>query len=321
MQTRRTAARLALVVGFAVSALACDQYAMLKAKREFKNANGLYQAQEYGRAAAAYEETIRDEAALDVDPALKVAYFYLANSYDNLYRPGRQGEPENDALLERAVENYQLAAERAVDPNIKRLALQYLVAAYGPDKLNDPGQAEPIVRRMIELDPEDSTNYFALANLYENAGQYDAAEEILLQAKDIRPDDPAVYLQLAGYYDRQDDFPRTIEALMQRAEKEPSNPEAFYMLSTYYWEKAFRDFRLSDDEKRDYVMKGLEATDQALELKSDYMEAMVYKNILLRLQANLETDPDVQKALIAEADKLRDDAAELQQQRTAGVGD
>ena len=43
---------------------------------------------------------------------MTVAYFYLANSYDNLYKPSRRGEAENDLYLERAVENYKLAAER-----------------------------------------------------------------------------------------------------------------------------------------------------------------------------------------------------------------
>ena len=66
------------------------------------------------------------------------AYFFLANSADNMYRPARRGEAENDALLTVAVQNYQKAAETSVDPKIKKLALDYLVASYNnPDKLND----------------------------------------------------------------------------------------------------------------------------------------------------------------------------------------
>ena len=45
----------------------------------------LYQQQEYKKAAALYEEAIAN------DPELSVAYFYLANSYDNLYKPSPQG--------------------------------------------------------------------------------------------------------------------------------------------------------------------------------------------------------------------------------------
>ena len=319
MNTRRNVARLVMVVGLGVSLAGCDQYAMLKARKTFREANGLYQIQEYARAAQAYEETVEDSGALEVAPELKVAYFYLANSYDNLYRPARRGETENDALLDKAVQNYALASEQIEEPQLKRLSMEYLVAAYGPDKKNDPGQAEPIVRRMIELEPEEPTNYFALAKLYEDSGQYEAAEEILLNARGVQPDDPAVYLQLAGYYNRLGDFEQTIEALGERARIEPDNPEAYYTIATYYWEKAFRDFNLTDEEKAVHVMGGLEAVDQALNLKDDYMEAMVYKNILLRMQANATTDQEEQAALIAEADELRDQAEELRLERAAGV--
>ena len=49
------------------------------------------------------------------------------------------------------------------------------------------------------------------------------------------------------------------------------------------------------------------------------MEALVYKNLLLRSQALLEPDPAAQKALIAEADQLRDRAIEIRNQREAAA--
>lgn len=197
--------------------------------------------------------------------------------------------------------------------------MQYLVASFGPDKLNDPGQAQPILASMIELAPEETTNYFALSKLYEDSGMYDRAEETLASARDIRPNDAAVYLQLAAYYNRQGEFENTMVALDERARLEPNNPEAYYTISTYYWEKAFRDFNLTDEEKAQYVLDGLLAIDQALDLKDDYMEAMVYKNILLRMQANATTNQEEQDALIAEADELRDRADEIRKERAAGA--
>ena len=172
-----------------------------------------------------------------------------------------------------------------------KLSLEYLVAAYGPDKLNDPAKAEPVVQKMIQMEPGEPTNYFQLAKIYEDAGAYDEAEKVFQQAKEARPADPAVYMQLAGYYNRQGQFDKTIEALEERAAKEPNNPEAFYTISTYYWDKAYRDFKLKESEKLDFVQKGIQAVDHALQIKPDYMEALVYKNLLLRLQANLEKDP------------------------------
>ena len=125
---------------------------------------------------------------------------------------------------------------------------------------------------------------------------------------------------MAAFYNRNELFDETIEALRERAALEPENPEAFYTISTYYWEKAFRDFTLSDEQEEEYVMLGLEEVEKALDLNPDYIEALTYKNILMRMQANLTEDLDERAALISEADELRDRAEELQQARTAGVG-
>jgi len=306
-------ASLAIVLAFAAGLVGCSQYGKLKAKQAFKDANVVYAQQDYKKAAALYEEAIVQ------DPELSVAYFYLANSYDNLFKPSRKGEPENDAYLTKAIEYYTKASEKEQDPTLRKRSFEFLVAAYGPDKMNDPSQQEPIVNRMIQLDPQDATNYFALAKIREDAGDYEKAEEVLLQAKQARPNDPQVYLQLAGFYNRQEEFEKTIDALNQRAAIEPNNPEAFYTISTYYWDKAYRDFRLKEPEKKEFVLKGIEQVDKALALKADYMEALTYKNLLLRLQANLEKDTAKQSALLKEADKLRDQALDLQKKQAAGI--
>ena len=39
----------------------------------------------------------------------------MIRAYNNLYKPTRAGEAENDAYIQKAIENYQKAAER--DPN------------------------------------------------------------------------------------------------------------------------------------------------------------------------------------------------------------
>ena len=62
------------------------------------------------------------------------------------------------------------------------------------------------------------------------------------------------------------------------------------LVATYYWEKAYKDHRLLPAEQLQYVMSGIAATDRALALNPDYVEALTYKNLLLRMRANLETD-------------------------------
>jgi tetratricopeptide (TPR) repeat protein len=310
------------VVAFALlAAVGCSKMGQLKGMKNFKEANAAYQQQDYKRAADLYELTV------EADPNISSAYFYLGNSYDNLYKPSKKGDKANDELLEKAVKNYQTAAEKLAtaptkaEKDLGKLSLKYLVASYGADKLNDPARAEPVVQRMIQLEPAEPENYFALAKIYEDAGAYENAEDILLKAKEARPTDPAVYMTLAGYYNRQGEFDKTIKQLEERASRDPKNPEAHYTIATFYWDEAFRDARLKESEKREYVDKGVAEVDKALEIKPDYIEALVYKGLLLRLRANTIKDPAEQQNLLKEATRLRDKAEELRKKKASGAGD
>lgn len=300
------------------SVAGCARIRELQAMRAFKAANQAYSAQDYPAAARLYEEAVQQ------NPELAYAYFYLGNSYDNQYKPSRRGEPANDDLLDKAVQNYQLGADKLSvsdkpeDKNLANLSLKYLVAAYGVDKLNDPSKSEPVLIKMIQLDPADTEPYFMLANVYEQAAEYDHAERLLNLARDARPTDPTVYLQLAGYYNRQGLFEKTIAALEQRADKEPTNPEAYQMIAGYYYEEANGDARLQDAEKRDYIQKGLVAVDKAIELKSDYATAMTFRGLLLRQQARLEKDQAKIKQLLEEAEQLSEKANALVKKQAAG---
>ena len=313
MQMRSFGTRLALVAIMGLPLVSCNYLDQLQAMKVIKDAHTFYQRGDYQGAAGLYEDVLAN------DPNMIDAYFYLANSYDNLYRPALRGEFDNDRFLEMAIDNYISSVDRQTNPQMRTLSMQYLVAAYGPDKANDPASSEPVLQQMIQSDSLNPDNYFALAKLYEDSGLYDEAEQVLLQVFDLSADDPNSYLQLAGFYNRNEEFEKTIEALRDRAALEPDNPEAFYTIATYYWEKAFRDFRLTEEEEEEYVMLGLAEVDKALELNNDYIEALTYKNILIRMQANLTEDLDRQEQLIAEADVLRDRAEELQKLRTSGA--
>ena len=305
---------LALMAVIGVAQAGCSQFGVLKGQMALRDAVKYYQRQDYKQAAAKYEE------ALASNPDLGDAYFYLGNSYDNQFKASRKGEPENDKLLEKAVENYKKAAEKAETPITRQRSMQFLVAVYGAEKLNDPAQQEPILRKMIEMDPSDPTNYFYLANVYEQSGNYEEAEKLLLQARDVKPNDPTVYTTLAGFYNRQGIFDKTMEALEARAQKEPNNPEAHHMIATFYWEKAQKDFTIPQAERLKYAKAGMQAVDKALQLNPDYTDALVYKGLLLRSQALLEKDPKIQQALVKEAEGYQKRAIEARnKQRASGA--
>ena len=315
MRTLSRAALLAAALAVAaVGTSACTKLNFFRGQMAFKDANAAYQANDYKKAIDKYQQ------ALGYNPQLNVAYFYLGNSYDNLYKPARKGQAENDANLQKAVEYYKKATDSIEDPKLRKLSYQYLVASYGPDKLNDPSQAEPLVQKMIQMDPADPANYYALTKIYEDAGNYEQAEATLLKAKEARPKDPSVYMQLASFYNRQGKFDQTMEALNQRAAVDPKNPEGYYTIAVYYWDKTFRDKSLKDADRRDYIAKGQEAADKALAIKPDYLEAIVYKGLLIRNQAAMEKDRKKYQELMDEANALTSRAKALQKSKTTGAG-
>jgi tetratricopeptide (TPR) repeat protein len=307
---------LAVVLAIAgLGASSCSKIGMLKGQMAWKDANAAYAASDYKKAIEKYQEALKN------NPELSYAYFYMGNSYDNLYKVAKKGQPENDANLTKAVEYYRQATEKITEPKLRKLSFEYLLNAYGPDKLNDPSQAEPIVQKMIEMDPSDTANYFALAKIYEDAGNYEQAEAALLKARDAHPKDSAVYMQIAAFYNRQGRFDKTMEALNQRAAQDPHNPEGYYTIAVYYWDKTFRDKALNDATRHEYINSGMEAVNKAISIKPDYLEAIVYKGLLLRLEANMEKDRKRQADLLKEADALRDRAKALQKSKTQGAGD
>ena len=157
-------------------------------------------------------------------------------------------------MLTKAIENYKKAAEVEQDPKIKKLALQYLVAAYGPDKLNDPAQAEPILQQHDRAGSERAEQLLRTSrDIYEENGDYEQAEQLLVKAREMKPNDAGGLHDAGGFYNRQGEFDKTMEALHARAEREPNNPEAFYTIATYYWEKAYRDFTTSEADKIKFV--------------------------------------------------------------------
>ena len=110
-------------------------------------------------------------------------------------------------------------------------------------------------------------------------------------------------------------FDRKIAELERLAAERPADAAAQHVIATFHYEKT-RDQSVSAEDRRDYIERGLAAEDRALQINPDYVEALVYKNILLRTKALTEPDPAVKEALIREADALRNRALEL---RKAGA--
>jgi tetratricopeptide (TPR) repeat protein len=276
----------------------------VQAERRIEEANRLYGENRYAEAAAHYR------AALDADPTLGEAHFYLANCYDNLYRPARRGEAANDGYLQAALEHYEQAADRlAADTpeaaTLRKRSLQYLAALYGRDKLDRPAEAVPVVEQIIAMDPADVGNYFALVKIHEDLGNVERAEQILMHAQAVAPDHTDVWRQTAYFYNRRGEFDRAMDAFARVTHVEPNDPQNHYQAAVFFEEKVRKDFTLTVSQQTEYLARGMDAVDAALRLRPEYFEALVYKNLLLRQQARVETDPGRRAALEQEAEALQ----------------
>ena len=218
----RTVAVTALVIGVGMGTAACGRYSLDCAEGPEGLQGGQRPLPGLRLEGCGRQVRIRPRRRI---PSRAEVYFFLGNSYDNAYKPARAGEAVNDSYMQKAIENYRKAAEQDKNPDMKKLALQYLTAAYGPEKLNDPSQAEPIVQQLIAADPKEPANYFALSRIYEDSGQYDKAEAELKKARDVKPDDPSVHTQISGFYNRQGRFDETMEALHKAADLKPDDPQ------------------------------------------------------------------------------------------------
>jgi len=112
---------------------------------------------------------------------------------------------------------------------------------------------------------------------------------------------------------RLEQFEREVAAFERSAAKEPNNASAQHVVGTFYFEKT-KDVALSEAEKRACIERGLAAEDRALAADPDFVPALVYKNLLLRVQSTLEADAGTRDALVREADTLRNRALQLQRE-------
>jgi tetratricopeptide (TPR) repeat protein len=346
---------------FAVALLASPLFLSacggLRARAAFQDANKLYKEEKYKEAIVLYQK------AVDLDPTMAEGWFYLANSNQALYRPGK-ASPENSARLEAALQGYLKALE--VNPadgerlrRVRANTLVALVQIYSEEPHKNYSEAVKYADDLVKDAPDDIKNLFALAALYEKFDKYDEAEKAYLKAfkgaldaylgklgvtEDKFNQDPAsvqgcdtlagpelaacknlkdnavkACSGLAGFYnkpywDGRARFDDAIATLERCAALAPNDCVGYYKISTFFWDKAFRDPLISEAQKLTYADKGLVAANKALSLCPEYCDALVYKGLLLRVKAQVATNPRTRALLLDEADAVRKLAVECKKQ-------
>jgi tetratricopeptide (TPR) repeat protein len=311
MKRRFRLITVALLLLPALSGIGCSK---IKAKAAYKDGNKLYKAENFKKAIEQYER------AIELDPDLPEAHFYLGNSHQALYRPGKEGA-DNKAHLETAIAHYKKSLE--VNPGssdhqktLKRNALGFLSAIYSDEPYKNFELAHKYAGELVSDAPTDVKAQFTLASLYEKFEHVDEAEKLYKKVAEENPQDAKACGALAGFYNKplwagQAKFDDAVSVLDRCASLNPGDETGYYKIATFYWDKAFRDPMLTGAQKDQYADKGLEAIDKALSLKADYIEAIIYKNLLYRVKASVAPNSRQAQQFLDQANALRDQATEL----------
>jgi tetratricopeptide (TPR) repeat protein len=307
-----------LALAVLLPALLAAGCSKIQAKAAFKDGNKEYKTENFKKAAELYR------TATDLDPTVEggAAYFYLASSHQAMYRPGKEftGNAEN---LEMAIENYKKAFDviQGKDERAKLLrmnALSALAGIYSEDPKKSYETALGYANKLVQENPNDEKNLFAMANLYEKFEKIDEAEQTYVKVDQLYPKDPKVCGALAAFYnkalwDGRSRFDESVATLERCATLDPDNPSGYYTVSSFYWNKAYRDPDIKDDDakKAALIEKGLTAVEKALTLKPDHWESLISKGLLLRVKASLARDPRTRFQLVEEASALQNQAMEL----------
>jgi tetratricopeptide (TPR) repeat protein len=309
-----------LVAVAALALVSCaEQINMLKARKAFQDANGAYAAKNYAKAIEEYSRVVEMDPQ-DRSQVLTHSLFYLGSSHHMLFRPARD-DAENRAHLDKAIEFYEKTLQR--DPQY-RYAIEQLAGIYR-DNLDDFENAEKYFKMILDLEPNKPENWYSLGALYERFHDpdtmplFDKAIEAYKKPIEFSPNDPAVYRQVAGLLNKYGRFEETMEWLAKARDVQPDNPEGYYTMATYYWDKVYRDPELKIPQRREYIDLGMTQLDKALELKPEYVEALIYKGLMLREQSKIEPNARRQQALLDEAKQYQEKAIELKKQQDAAA--
>jgi tetratricopeptide (TPR) repeat protein len=308
---------LAMGVVLLLSSAAC---ARIQSRMAFKDGNKEYTSENFKRAIVLYER------AVELDPNLAEAWFYLGSSHQAMFRPGKD-TPENNEHLVKAIEAYKKSLETnpgQTEPQkkVKTNTLGALIAIHSEDPHKNFDVAQQYAQQLVQENPNDSKNLYALANLYEKFDQVDKAEETYRRVAELNPNDPKACGALAAFYNKplwegRAKFDNAVATLEKCAALAPDDPGGYQKIASFYWDKAYRDPLITDEQKKAYADKGLELINKALELKPDYFDAVIYKGLLYRVLASVAKDPRQRAQYLDQAQTLQKQGMELRKQQQA----
>jgi tetratricopeptide (TPR) repeat protein len=156
--------------------------------------------------------------------------------------------------------------------------------------------------------PDDVKVREYLLATYVNAKKYDDALAFIERQERRHPDPKLETAKVRILIQK-----GRLDEAMQLAQKQtgPDQAEMLYSVGVSAWDKAYRDTTLDMAARTQMVENGLAALKQALDLKPDYFEAMVYYNLMFREKAKIETDATKRQEDLDQANQWMEKAKAL----------
>lgn len=220
-----------------------------------------------------------------------------------------------EARFQDAVASFQVAAAMDLTSPQPRLCLAtayaqlYIPGGEGPKNIKLGRTAISAFEDVLRLDAKNLTALASIGQLYYNMKEFDKSKEYQRRRIQISPENPEPYYWI-GVIDWAMCYPPRMKLRKELRLTQPVSKDRPDLLPPL--PSAARDKLAA--ENLTLVQEGIEALQQAIELKPNDDAAMAYLNLMYREKADLEPDPKSRELDLETADKWVERALNLKNQ-------
>ena len=184
-----------------------------------------------------------------------------------------------------------------------------------PENVKYATTAIEAFQNYLKATPDDAKVEDYLITTWINLGSFDEAIKYLKDERAKHPENNKLTSAIITVMIKGGRYQEALEFANSYAR---NDAPTYYLIATNSWSKSYNDATTPYDERVAVVDVGLLAVQRAVEIKSNYMEAMVYYNLLYREKAKLDLDPKKKDYWTSLADEWRNKAMALRERTKTG---
>lgn len=113
-------------------------------------------------------------------------------------------------------------------------------------------KAIPLLKKVIELNPDDAESKYQLGSIYFAQENYDEANTFFNEAIQLNPDNADYRFAIGLGYEQKELFDEAVTSLQKAADLNPENPEVYYRLGIIF------DFQEKSKEAVEFFQKAID---------------------------------------------------------------